>query len=142
MAAPWCSLLRCELAPGRHGLTVRLSAWFGESDGNASMLPGTDEARFKTSGALKVCDLTQFYSPLSGGVKRYVAEKVRYLRERTTADEHVLIVPGERDERTGDERARMYTIASPLISRTSRYRILLRLEAIERILEKERPDII
>jgi alpha-1,6-mannosyltransferase len=91
---------------------------------------------------LKVCDLTQFYSPLSGGVKRYVAEKVRYVREHTAQDEHVLIIPGERDERSGDERARTYTIASPLISRTSRYRALLRLEAIERILEKEKPDII
>jgi alpha-1,6-mannosyltransferase len=90
---------------------------------------------------VKICDLTQFYSPFSGGVKRYVGEKVRFLREETD-DEHILIVPGDRDECTGDNRARVYTIQSPLISGTSRYRILLRLEAIERILEKERPDVI
>jgi alpha-1,6-mannosyltransferase len=90
---------------------------------------------------VKICDLTQFYSPFSGGVKRYVAEKVRFLRD-ATADEHILIVPGDRDECVGDNRVRVYTIQSPLISRTSRYRVLLRLEAIERILEKERPDII
>jgi alpha-1,6-mannosyltransferase len=40
------------------------------------------------------------------------------------------------------ERCRTYTIASPLISRTSRYRMLIRLEAIERVLEREQPDII
>ncbi len=51
-------------------------------------------------------------------------------------------MPGERDECLREEQARIYTIKSPLISRTSRYRVLLRLEAIERILEKERPDII
>jgi alpha-1,6-mannosyltransferase len=90
---------------------------------------------------MKICDLTQFYSPFSGGVKRYVGEKVRFLRE-ATGDEHILIIPGDRDKCTGDDRARVYTIQSPLISRTSRYRVLLRLEAIERILEKERPDII
>lgn len=90
---------------------------------------------------VKLCDLTQFYSPASGGVRRYVGEKVRYLRAHT-ADEHILIIPGERDECTGDDRARVYTIKSPLISRTARYRVLLRLEAIERILEKERPDLI
>jgi alpha-1,6-mannosyltransferase len=90
---------------------------------------------------VKICDLTQFYSPFSGGVKRYVGEKVRFMRENTD-DEHILIIPGERDECTGNGRARVYTIQSPLISRTSRYRILLRLEAIERILEKERPGII
>ena len=91
---------------------------------------------------MKLCDLTQFYSPVSGGVKRYVSEKVRHVRERTAGDEHVLIIPGERDAMIAEDRARIYTIQSPLISRTSRYRILLRLEAVERILEKERPDII
>ena len=91
---------------------------------------------------MKLCDLTQFYSPVSGGVKRYVSEKVRHIREHTAGDEHILIIPGERDEMIETERARTYTIQSPLISRTSRYRILLRLEAVERILEKERPDLI
>ena len=91
---------------------------------------------------MKVCDLTQFYSPVSGGVKRYVSEKVRHIRERTADDCHVLIIPGERDEMTEGERSRVYTIKSPLISRTSRYRVLLRLERIEEILMKERPALI
>ena len=90
---------------------------------------------------MKLCDLTQFYSPASGGVRRYIGEKVRFIRTQT-ADEHILIIPGERDECSGDERARVYTIKSPLVSRTARYRVLLRLEAIERILEKERPQLI
>jgi alpha-1,6-mannosyltransferase len=75
-------------------------------------------------------------------VKRYVSEKARHLRERYRGDEHVLIVPGERDEMIIAEQARTYFIQSPLISRTSRYRVLLRLEAIERVFEKERPDLI
>ena len=91
---------------------------------------------------MKICDLTQFYSPVSGGVKRYVSEKVRHIRERTECDAHVLIIPGECDGVSVEGRARVYTIQSPLVSRTSRYRVLLRLEAIERILETERPDII
>ena len=91
---------------------------------------------------MKICDLTQFYSPVSGGVKRYVSEKVRHIRERTENDEHVLIIPGERDEVITSERSRVYTIKSPLISRTSRYRLLVRLEAIESVLTRERPDLI
>lgn len=90
---------------------------------------------------MKICDLTQFYSPVSGGVKRYVQEKVRYLQAHTE-DEHLLIIPGERDERTEMGRAVVHTIRSPLLSRTSRYRAILRLGAIERILERERPDVI
>lgn len=90
---------------------------------------------------MKLCDLTQFYSPLSGGVKRYVHEKTNYIREHTN-DEHVLIVPGDKTERTRDERTSVYSIRSPLISKTARYRALIDLRAVGEILERERPDII
>jgi alpha-1,6-mannosyltransferase len=90
---------------------------------------------------VKVCDLTQFYSPLSGGVKRYVHEKASYIREQTS-DEHVLIVPGEKTERTGDERTAVYSIRSPIISKTARYRALLDLRTVGEILEREQPDIV
>jgi len=90
---------------------------------------------------VKICDLTQFYSPVSGGVKQYVHEKVRYLNAHTD-DSHLLIIPGDRDERTQEGRSVVYTIRSPLLSRRSRYRAILRLGAIERILEAERPDVI
>ncbi len=75
-------------------------------------------------------------------MRRYVSEKVRHIQKHTERDEHVLIVPGGRDEVFATERSRTYFIASPQISRTSQYRVLLRVEAIERILEKERPDLI
>src|SRR5438270_6927651 len=91
--------------------------------------------------SLKLCDLTQFYSPLSGGVKRYVHEKIAYIQGATT-DEHVLVVPGPKTECVTSERSRIYFIHSPLISRTSHYRALINLRAIEQILERERPDLI
>ena len=87
---------------------------------------------------MKICDLTQFYSPLSGGVKRYVHEKIRYI-QRSTDDEHVLIIPGPKTEMIEAERSRIYSIRSPLLSRTSRYRALLNLRAIEEIMEREQP---
>ena len=90
---------------------------------------------------MKICDLTQFYSPLSGGVKRYVHEKADYIRNQTK-DEHLLIVPGEKTERMDGERSRVYSIRSPLISRTARYRALLDLRSIGEIMERERPEII
>ncbi len=91
---------------------------------------------------MKICDLTQFYSPVSGGVKRYVEQKVAYLRRYSPGDEHVLIIPGERTRRSGDERARVYEIESPLVSRTSRYRALIGLGQVEEIFHLEKPDII
>jgi alpha-1,6-mannosyltransferase len=91
---------------------------------------------------MKICDLTQFYSPLSGGVKRYVHEKIAYIRNHSPEDEHVLIVPGPKTELKTDAQSRVYSIHSPLVSRSSRYRVLLNLRAAEEILERERPDLI
>ena len=91
---------------------------------------------------MKICDLTQFYSPVSGGVKRYISEKIAWMRRARTDSRHVLIIPGERTERRLDGLSSVYTIRSPLVSRTARYRALLNLTAVEEILENERPDVI
>jgi alpha-1,6-mannosyltransferase len=91
---------------------------------------------------VKICDLTQFYSPFSGGVKRYVHEKIAYIDKYSPTDEHVLIVPGQKTAMTSSARSRVYSIHSPLLSRASRYRALLNLRAVEEILERERPDLI
>ena len=91
---------------------------------------------------MKICDLTQFYSPLSGGVKRYVHEKINYIQTKSPDDEHVLVIPGARTAVVADERSRIYSIRSPLVSRSSRYRALLDLRAVGEILERERPDLI
>ncbi len=91
---------------------------------------------------MKICDLTQFYSPVSGGVKRYISEKIAWMRRARPDDRHVLIIPGEQNTCRDDGPARTYTIRAPLVSRTARYRALLNLAAVEEILEKERPDVI
>ena len=91
---------------------------------------------------MKICDLTQFYSPVSGGVKRYISEKVAWMRRARPDDRHILVIPGEKTECREDGPARVYTIRAPLVSRTARYRVLLNLAAVEEILESERPDVI
>jgi alpha-1,6-mannosyltransferase len=91
---------------------------------------------------LKICDLTQFYSPLSGGVKRYVQEKIAFIQSSRPDDEHILIIPDATTELTVDRRSRIYSIRSPLVSRRTQYRALLNLRAVEEIIERERPDII
>jgi len=91
---------------------------------------------------VKISDLTQFYSPFSGGVKRYLHEKIAYIRNYSPEDEHVLVVPGSKTEVTSNGRSRVYSIRSPLVSRSSRYRALLNLRAIEEILDREQPDLI
>lgn len=91
---------------------------------------------------MKICDLTQFYSPVSGGVKRYVHEKIAFVQKHRPNDEHVLVIPGAKTEITSNERSRIYAIRSPLVSRTAQYRALLDLRALEEVIEREHPDII
>jgi alpha-1,6-mannosyltransferase len=91
---------------------------------------------------MKVVDLTQFYSPVSGGVKRYLHEKIDHVQNCTATDKHVLIVPGAKTGVKANARSRVYTIRSPLVSRTARYRALINLRAVAEILKRERPDII
>lgn len=91
---------------------------------------------------MKICDLTQFYSPVSGGVKRYLHEKIDYIGRHRSRDEHVLIIPGAKTKVKTNGRSRVYTIRSPLVSRMAQYRALLNLRAVGEILECERPDVI
>jgi alpha-1,6-mannosyltransferase len=91
---------------------------------------------------MKICDLTQFYSPVSGGVKRYLHEKIDYIHRHAPRDEHVLIVPGAKTKLKANGCSRVFTVRSPLVSRTAQYRALLNLRAVEEILEQERPDVI
>jgi alpha-1,6-mannosyltransferase len=91
---------------------------------------------------LKIVDLTQFYSPVSGGVKRYLHEKIDYIERHSSRDQHVLIVPGQKTKVEVRGRSRVYAIRSPLISRTGRYRALVNLRAVGEILRCERPDTI
>jgi alpha-1,6-mannosyltransferase len=88
-----------------------------------------------------VCDVTQFYSPFGGGVRRYLTEKRRYVQDHTE-DEHVLIIPGPENRYERDGRLHTYFIKSPPISRTSRYRALLNQKEVRRILLHVRPDVI
>jgi alpha-1,6-mannosyltransferase len=90
---------------------------------------------------VKICDLTQFYSPVSGGVKRYLHEKIDYIDRHASRYEHVLIVPGAKTKLKANGRSRVYTIRSPLVSRTAQYRALLNLRAVEEILDREQPDV-
>jgi alpha-1,6-mannosyltransferase len=91
---------------------------------------------------MKICDLTQFYSPVSGGVKRYLHEKIDYIHRHAPRDEHVLIVPSAKTKVKANGRSRVYTIRSPIVSRTAQYRALLNLRAVEEILKREQPDVI
>ena len=94
---------------------------------------------------MKVCDVTQFYSPVSGGVKRYISEKRLHVLEHTR-DEHHLIIPGSSTRYEREGRLHLHTIRSPRLdffSRyPSRYRLILNTQTVMDMLDDIRPDVI
>ena len=93
------------------------------------------------SQPIKVCDIVQFFSPMSGGVRRYVEEKARYLLANTP-HEHALVIPSHRDAVTRLERRSIHEIRSPRLIGSASYRILMNRKKILAAVAGERPDII
>jgi alpha-1,6-mannosyltransferase len=91
---------------------------------------------------MKICDVIQFYSPLSGGIKNYVHTKAIWFAENRQDVEHFVIVPGEKDEEFKIGNSTFYSIKSPRLPFSKSYRLLCSKRKIERLLIKEEPDVL
>ncbi len=91
---------------------------------------------------MKICDIVQAFSPKSGGVKRYIVNKMRYLAKRPE-HKYSLIIPSARSSVTQEGETRIHEIRSPQIPGISiDYRILLDREEILAAVLNDRPEII
>lgn len=88
-----------------------------------------------------ICDLTQSWSEVGGGVRTYLLHKRRHIVQNT-AHRHLLIVPGARDSVVEEDRAITVTIASPHVPGSPNYRLMVRGAAVSAALERYRPDLI
>ena len=83
-------------------------------------------------------DTTLFYSPTSGGVKRYLTAKHAWL-EAHSRWQHTVVVPGERDR---TERGGVCTLAGYPVPGSFNYRLPLDPRRWLRLLEALEPDLI
>ena len=83
-------------------------------------------------------DTTLFYSPTSGGVKRYLTAKHAWLTAHSRW-QHTLLVPGERDR---TEHGGVCTLAGRPVPGTFNYRLPLDPRRWIRVLEALEPDLI
>lgn len=87
---------------------------------------------------MHLVDTTLFYSPTSGGVRRYLNAKHAWYAKRDDL-RHTLLVPGDRTElRPGD----VSTIAGPIVPGTFNYRLPLAPRRWTRLLDELQPDLI
>jgi alpha-1,6-mannosyltransferase len=104
-----------------------------------SLLVGSQDVRL--AGCVKsmhLVDTTLFYSPTSGGVKRYLSAKHAWLRAHTSW-EHTIIVPGEEDH---IERGEVCTLSGYPVPGTFNYRLPLNPRRWTRLISALEPTLI
>jgi len=87
---------------------------------------------------MHLVDTTLFYSPTSGGVKRYLSAKHAWLRAHTSW-EHTIVVPGEEDH---VERGEICTLSGSTVPGTFNYRLPLNPRRWTRLLTALQPSLI
>lgn len=87
---------------------------------------------------MHIVDVTLFFAPHSGGVKRYLLAKRHFLRARPHV-RHTLVVPGPYDR---EREPGIVEIASPRIPFGGGYRLPLRIAKWSRTIEALKPDVI
>jgi alpha-1,6-mannosyltransferase len=87
---------------------------------------------------LHLIDTTLFYSPTSGGVRRYLNAKHAWLAAHTHW-QHTIVVPGRRNRL---ERGGVSTLAGFTVPGTFNYRLPLNMRRWQRALERLEPSLI
>lgn len=89
----------------------------------------------------RVCDVVQFHSPISGGIRRYIEDKARAYAGAEDI-EHAVLIPGpeNRSWRTG--RTTWVQVASPMIPGSRSYRLLLNRGALRDFLDCFQPRVV
>jgi alpha-1,6-mannosyltransferase len=88
---------------------------------------------------LHLVDLTMFFAPKSGGVKRYLTQKLAWVR-RTQAMRHTLLIPGPRSD--WNRHKGLATVASPRIPFGHGYRLPVSPTRWTEVLDALEPDLI
>lgn len=88
-----------------------------------------------------ICDLTQSWSEVGGGVGTYLRHKRRHILANTP-HRHLLIVPGPEDRVVEEGKAITATVRSPHVPGSPNYRLMLRNPEVRRILDRFQPDLV
>jgi alpha-1,6-mannosyltransferase len=88
-----------------------------------------------------LCDLVQFHSPISGGIRRYLSDKAKTL-QNFPGIEHHLVIPGAEDRDWTEGKTHYHSIRSPMLPGSKSYRSFHSTSRIHKILDRIQPDLI
>ena len=90
---------------------------------------------------MKILDITEYHSPVGGGVTTYLRAKAQWLARRPDI-EHVIVLSGARDAVERWHRSRVYSLAGPPVPASPGFHFLWAPARLRAILERERPAVI
>jgi alpha-1,6-mannosyltransferase len=90
---------------------------------------------------MKLLDLTEFYSPLGGGVRTYLAAKVRWTAARPDI-QHTVVISSDHDGQETVARTRVYHLRGPQVPGSPGYHLLHQRGRVAEIIAREQPDVI
>ena len=100
-----------------------------------------DDVRLRPAAALGVLDCSEWFGPTSGGVRTYLLQKAAYV-EAHPALRQTIVVPGACRLVGSGDGVRCHQLRSPAIPGRAPYRAILDRTTVEKIVHRERPDII
>ncbi|MFN3472248.1 MAG: glycosyltransferase [Aquificaceae bacterium] len=89
---------------------------------------------------MKLVDITPYFHSKSGGIRRYLLEKVKFLQNKGV--EHVLIIPGKKRREYYMGYSKVYELPSFPLPLTGGYRFFSSISEIKEILKEESPDVV
>ena len=90
---------------------------------------------------MKLLDVTEYHSPVGGGVTTYLRAKARWLERRPDV-EHVIVLSGARAAEERWHRSRVYYLGGPPVPASPGFYFFLGGRRLRAILRRERPAVI
>jgi len=89
---------------------------------------------------MKLIDLTPYFHSRSGGIRRYLLEKAKFLKDVPSVT-HVIIVPGKEEKIYKLWNSKVYELPSLPIPKSGGYRVFISLSKVKEIIRKENPHV-
>lgn len=90
---------------------------------------------------MKIIDITPFFHSKSGGIRRYLIEKTKFLADLPHI-KHTIIIPGKKGRTYKVNQSKVYEVSSFSVPFSGGYRYFRNRKEIEEILREEKPDIV
>jgi len=90
---------------------------------------------------MNLIDITPYFHSRSGGIRRYLLEKAKFLKDVPSV-RHVIIVPGKEEKIYKLWNSKVYELPSLPILKSGGYRFFRSLNRIKEIIKKEKPNVV